>query len=716
VAVVALPPLAGGARGQTIQVDVTASHVVNTFSPVRALGAGIDRLPREATDRLYSPATVKQVLSAGWGAVSYRLNTELHVEAWHWNPDGTWSDPRGRGYFVGHATPGPRPIRHSAAYGLPHRGFTRNEGTEHEGFSRLDDGDPRSYWKSNPYLSPAYTGDEEAESRFPQWIVIDLGAPQPVDTIRIAWGAPFARKYQVQSWSGQKDGDKEADALKEPARGRWVAVPAGTVTGAAGGTATVKLTPAPVRARFVRVVMSDSSGTCDSHGDTDRRNCVGYAINEVYLGRSEPGGGLQDLVRHSPDQKQTATACSSVDPWHEATKASENDGDQSGLDLFFGSGITRGLPAMVPVAVLYGTPQDAVAEIAYLRKRGYPLSHVELGEEADGQYMTPEHYAALYLQFAAALRKLDRQLKLGGPAFASWNEDPPAWADEHGDTSWFGRFLKYLRAHQRMADFDFMSFEHYPYDVCKGQWDDLLDEPRLINQIMDAYRKDGLPPSVPMLVTEVNVAWQAGERFMDIFGGLWLADYTGAFLRAGGAGSYFFHYLPLPQEGAGCDGTSGTFAMHTTDRGFQIRQPLAQYFAARLLTREWVQPGDGAHRVFPVTSDFKDAAGRLVVTAYALQRPDGQWSLLLINKDRTRPQQVRVTFHDNEGARALSFEDPVAVTSFGANEYAWHPRGRGGQADPDGPPTSTTAPGGAQARYTLPRASITVLRGEIAAD
>ena len=44
-------------------------------------------------------------------------------------------------------------------------------------------------------------------------------------------------------------------------------------------------------------------------------------------------------------------------------------GDQVGFDFFFKSGITRGLPTMVPIAMLYATPEDAANEIAYLYKR-----------------------------------------------------------------------------------------------------------------------------------------------------------------------------------------------------------------------------------------------------------------------------------------------------------------------------------------------------------
>jgi hypothetical protein len=115
---------AGAVQGQTIRVDAVAEHSTNSIVPTRALGAGIDRLPYGAADKLFVEPTIKEVLSAGWQTVSYRQNTELHMEAWHWNPAGTWSDPGGKGYFTGSATPGDL-IRHSYGYPLPHRGVTR---------------------------------------------------------------------------------------------------------------------------------------------------------------------------------------------------------------------------------------------------------------------------------------------------------------------------------------------------------------------------------------------------------------------------------------------------------------------------------------------------------------------------------------------------------------------------------------------------------------
>jgi hypothetical protein len=686
----------------TSHVETAPSHALNSFSPRRALGAGVDRFDMGTVEHMFSKPMLGAAMASGWGAVSYRLNTELHVEAWHWNPKGSWSGPNERGYFTGSAAPS-EAIQRSFGYPLPRRGFTRNEGTEAVGYSRLTDGALDSFWKSNPYLSSAFTGEDQ--SPYPEWVVIDLGSPEPVDALRIAWAAPYAKSYQIQYFTGE-------EAMKRPASGQWRLFPNGDIKSARGGTLTHRLSATPTPVRFVRVLLQDSSETCVAGDASDRRNCVGFAISELSLGALSASGELKDAVRHVADQSQTASYCSSVDPWHTALDVAQKAGELPGLDLFFNSGVTRGLPAMVPVSTLYGTPEDSAAEIAYLKARGYPISHVELGEEADGQYTTPEHYAALYLQWAAALHKVDPSLLLGGPAFTGFNEDIKAWPDARGNDSWFTRFLDYLKAHQRLADLAFMSFEHYPYDPCKATWDSLYDEPRLISHSMQVWRDDGLPKNVPMLVTEVNFSSASSQPSVDTFGGLWLADYVGAFLGAGGKGSFYFHYLPFPL-GQECDETWSTLGMFKSTPEHHIEQPTSQFFASQLLNQEWVQPVDAEHSQFPTESEVIDAAGRTVVTAYAVRRPDQQWSLLLVNKDPAQAHAVRVRFHDSETHSERTFSGTVAKRTFGADNYHWLAKGAASHADPDGPVAASEQPGGEAAEYMLPRASVTVLRGRI---
>ena len=693
-------------RGTAQVVQVDTAQVVNEFSPFYALGSTVDRVPSNATDVFFRPDQIKQILSAGWGVISYRQNTDLFVQAWHWNPNGTWSDPAGKGYFVGNANPTQEMIRHSYGYSLRHRGFTRNNGTEFDGYSRLNDGDLNSYWKSNPYLSQRFTGEDD--SLHPQWVVINLEKSENVNAIRIAWAEPFARVYEVQYWVGN------GDAMDEQDKGAWKTFASGSITNGQGGIAAIRLDSSPVKTKYVRVLMTESSSTCDTHGSVDPRNCVGYAIRELYLGTVAPNAEFKDVLQHSPDQKQTLTYCSSVDPWHDPSDLyvapdRMESGDQPGLDLFFTSGITRNLPAIIPVAMLYSTPEDAVAQMTYIKTRGYPVLYVEMGEEPDGQYMLPEDYATLYLQFATALHKLDPAFKLGGPVFEGVTEDIKVWPDAQGRTSWLGRFLDYLKAHRRLEDLAFMSFEHYPYDGCETPWKNLLQEPELIEHIIQVWREDGLPPGIPLLDTETND--HGGEAAVDIFGALWLADSFAGFLTAGGASTHYYHDLPYSPPHPACENSWGTYHMFMVDEHYQISQPTSQYHAARLMTQEWAQPVDSKHRLFRASSDVKDPEGHVLVTAYPLERPDGQWSLMLINKDYDHPHSVRIRFSNSRGNS--SFEGAATMITFGKAQYQWHANRKQGYADPDKPPVTSTLNVDRNTSYDLPAASLTVLRGRL---
>ena len=694
---------------QTVTVDATPSHVVNRFSPVRALGSTVDRVPSNATDVFFRPDQIQKVLSAGWGVITYRQNTDLFVQAWHWNPKGTWSDPAGKGYFTGNSTPTSEMIRHSYGYSLPHRGFTRNGGTEFDGYSRLNDGDLETYWKSNPYLTREFT--KEDDSLHPQWVVIAFDKKENVNEIRIQWANPFARDFQVQYWVG------DGDAMDEQDKGSWKDFPSGTVTDGKGALATLQLSPSPVSTKFVRVWMTRSSNTCDTHGSDDRRNCVGYAISEIYLGTVDDRSGFNDLLHHSPDQKQTLTLCSSVDPWHAPSDLyvapdRMESGDQPGLDLFFTSGITRGLPAIIPVALLYSTPDDAVAQMSYINKRGYPVSYIEMGEEADGQYMLPEDYAALYLQFANVLHRVDQGFKLGGPSFQGVTEDIKVWPDAQGHDSWLRRFLDYLRGHDHLQDLAFMSFEHYPYDGCETPWENIYQEPELITHIMKVWRDDGLPPGIPLLDTETNA--HGGEASVDIFGALWLADSFAGFLAAGGQSTHYYHALSYSPPHPVCPNSWGTYHPFMVDDRYQIVQPTSQFFAAQLITQQWTEPKDAEHLQYNAASDVTDSQAHVLVTAYALHRPDDQWSLMLINKDHDHRHRVRIVFRDSAWNRDRFFSGKVTMITFGREQYQWHPDRKKGHADPDGPALTLTLDGQEDSQYELPPASVTVLRGTLA--
>lgn len=713
--------LAAVSSAQTIQVDITPEHSTNHFRPNETIGAGIDRIPAEAVDSGLTQPNLGKALEAGWQPVTYRNNTELSIEAWHWNPQGTWSEADGKGYFVGSVTPG-EPIRHSYGYSLPHRGSTRNDGTPNAGFSRITDGDESTYWKSNPYLTQRFTG--ESDSLHPQWVVLDLAQAQQVDSIRIKWAEPYATRFLVQYWIGE-------DPVHSPTRGVWQTFPAGAFEHGHGGSDVIRLQARPSSVRFLRILMTESSNTCAAgHASSDPRACVGYAIGEIYLGTTSADGTFHDILRHAQDQEQTTTYCSSVDPWHEATDLGTTHQAQPGFDLFFTSGITRGLPAMIPIALVYDTPENAVAEIAYLEARKYPISYVEMGEEMDGQFMSPEDYGSLYIQWATALHRFDPALKLGGPGLGGGIEDLESWPAANGKTSWVTRFIDYLKQHNRIGDLAFFSFEHYPYDGCHIPWGSLYDEPRLVSHILQVWRDDGVPAHVPMFITESNLSSAASETLMDIFSGLWLADYIGSFLEAGGNGVYYFHYLPLLME-HGCNDSPGTYAMISVDAQYKIQQPLAQFFTAQLINLEWVEPGAQLHDVFHASSDIDDGAGHALVTAYALKRPDGQWSLLVVNRDQQNAHRVKIAFANQADHSSNRFDGPVEISTFGKAQYQWHPghtrfvghaeyQGEPpvvaesfGRADPDGPILHVSQNVSADTDYELPAASVVVIRGAI---
>jgi F5/8 type C domain-containing protein len=692
------PQIPNDAQIGTIRVDAAPGHVINSFDPDSALGSSIDVLSRIDINKVFTPHIIQESLSAGWGPLTYRNNTELRMAAWHWNPIGTWSDSTHQsGYFTG-STELKDPIGYILAYALPHRGFATSG-------DRPLAGPNLTYWKSNPYLTSKFTG--ESDALHPQWVVVDLQSEKPVNAVRIVWANPYATRYKVEYWAGT-----EALNFDLGPKGEWKLFQRGTLDNPRGNT-TLKLSDAPVRARYLRVLMTESSNTCDEHGSSDIRNCVGYAIQHIEAGIINPGGAFNEVPK-PPNERLTTYTVSSIDPWHSAADVNNSGGYQhTGFDLLFTSGITNNLPAMIPVTMLYGTPEDAAAQIAYIEKRGYNIGYIEMGEEPDGKHAMPEDYAALYLQWATALHKVDPKLKLGGPIFEGVTEDIKVWPDAQGRTSWMGRFIDYLKAHGRLSDLAFVSFEHYPFEPCDITWKTLYTEPQLMKHILQVWRDDGVPKNVPLMVTENHLAAQLTGPMTTIFAALWLADNVGSFFEGGGAA--FYHSPIQPQDiHDTCLGWA-SWSNFVADEDYNIRGYTSPYFAAHMINKEWVQHRSGVHQMFASSADVKDGDGNALVTSYAVHRPDGNWSLMLVNRDENNPHTVRVIFDESRAKLHESFDGPVTFVTFGSEQYVWINDGPNSHANPDGPPVARTIVADSETSFVLPKASVNVLRGKLRA-
>jgi hypothetical protein len=704
------PQTYGKEKLLTVSAIVSANHPVNRCVPTEAIGAGVDGHDKGECVRMFTEKNVTEMLSAGLGPLTYRLRTELGDEVWHWNPEGTWSDAiNKRGYWTSSDSLG-EPITVSYGYRLPRRGNTIDQAND-DGYSRIADGDKKSFWKSNPYLDSRFTG--EPDHAHPQWIVIDFGKRKPVNAVRVHWAAPYAKQYKLEYWPGDDPMHLHPDDDDD-----WQPFAHGRIENGRGSDELTRLAARPRSVQFVRIVMSNSSHT-SAQSSGDIRDSLGFAIREIELGSIDKHDRFRDYIRHAPDRhRQTIVYVSSTDPWHRAEDIDDNT-EQPGLDFILRGRLTNNLPVLVPVGLLYDTPDNAAAEITYLLRRNYRLEGIELGEEPDGQWASPEDYAALYTGLARRLVSLQPRPKLGGPSLQSFEDQLLTWADASKNRSWMDRFLRYVRSAK--VPFDFFSFEFYPFDnICDNAAPQLLEIPKRLEAMMRSLHADGVPSDIPWLMSEYGYSVFGGRHEVDIEGALFNADALGAFLTLGGAKPYLYGYEPnyLQNELKCSWGNLMILQLHA--RNDQVNR-LATYYAAQLITKEWMQPTNEPHEIFRVALNEGGAHGATrpantdaspAVTVYAVRRPDKQWSLLAINKNPIRAARLNVKFNISNANQPVGFAGPVELIQFSRHQYAWRSDGPNGHPIRSLPPAHLTQR--ASSFYELPPYSITVLRGLLA--
>jgi hypothetical protein len=701
----------GGEKSLVVSAIVSADHPVNRCVPTEALGVGVDGHDKGECAQMFTDKNIAEMLSAGLGPLTYRLRTELGCEVWHWNPRGTWSDPVHKsGYWTSDDSLG-APINLSYGYRLPRRGNTIDQAND-DGYSLIADYDPNSFWESNPYLDSHFTG--EPDDAHAQWVVIDFGDRKSINAIRVHWGTPYAARYRVDYWPGDDPMHLHPDDDDD-----WLPFPQGSIENARGGDQLIRLAERPRAVQFVRIIMSNSSHT-SAQSSGDIRDSLGFAIREIDLGKMGKDGRFHDHVRHDPDRhRQTIIYVSSTDPWHRAEDLDPST-EQPGLDFVLRSKLTNNSPVLVPVGVLYDTPDNAAAEVKYLLRRNYSLEGIELGEEPDGQWASPEDYAALYTGVARLLASFNTRLKLGGPSLQNFEDELLTWADASGNRSWMNRFLEYIRGAK--VPFDFLSFEFYPFDnVCADPAPHLLQIPTRLGAMMASLHRDGVPADIPWLMSEYGYSVFGGRPEVDIEGALFNADAVGAFLTLGGAKPYLYGYEPnYLQDELKCS-WGNLMMLQLSPRSDQLNR-LSAYYAAQLITKEWMQPISEQHEVFPVNvNETKGGAhgetrptkatSLSAVTVYAVRRPDKQWSLLAINKSPNRAAQLDVQFKIPKTQQPARFVGQVDVVQFSRQQYAWHAEGTNGRPTRSLPPAHFTRE--ASATYELPPYSLSILRGTL---
>lgn len=692
------------AQNRHVTITVDAKDSIGAFDPLVAFGSTIDGHEEGATHFIFTRTNVAEMKSANFHPISYRLRTELGIEAWHWNPRGHWSDAAHKqGYWTSDDTNGP-PIRVSYGYNLPRRGNTIDQAND-DGYSRLTDGDTTSFWKSNPYLDAKYTGD--TVEMHPQWVIVDMDSSVDVNAIRIRWGLPFATQYDIQYWPELPDGQPKGPDDNVGDAG-WREFDSGKVRGGkfgVGGNALIQLAAQPVHTRWIRILLRSSSHTA-RRGWKDPRDATGFAIREISIGRMVDGS-FHDISRHAPRADgQTRTYASSTDPWHRSTDRDDGT-EQPGLDLMFSSGITRGLPMLTPVGVLYDTPANAAALLRYLRRRHYAVPRLELGEEPDGQFVTPSDFAALYIQVADSLRAVDAGVTLGGPSLQdgqtkvmmAWKNGP---ADER---SWFGHFLDALIARGHMRDLAFVSFEFYPFDkACTATAPQLAQVAGKIRDAVAQFRSDGVPASVPLVMTEYGYSPFSTTSEMDRSGAILNTVAVAEFMTHGGGETFYYGTEPSNLDRNERCESWGDNTLFVADDERHIRARNSTYHAARMLTTIWADSSGGSHSI--LATNVTAASGEPVpVSAYSIHRPDGRIAVLIVNRDPAHDWIVDLHGVGHSRGSAGSTADAWRLS---AAEYEWHADGEKGYAKPNTGPRKMSLAGGTP--LVLPPYSILVVR------
>lgn len=336
------------------------------------------------------------------------------------------------------------------------------------------------------------------------------------------------------------------------------------------------------------------------------------------------------------------------------------------------------------VTVNYGSgdPRMAAEWVRFAKKHAYGVGYWEVGNELNGEWemghrlpdgsaITGELYAIRYKDYAAAIKAVDPDARVGGPASSDLSAD-------------FAEELLMLAGDQ----VDFISVHAYPVGVqltdpaakfrCLDDLRPSLDRIRgWINQHQPARAE-----AIELGVTEWNIKVNEDRDTGDMLGGLWSAAWIGEMFREGVSFAHQWDLFTNKEKGG-----------HSTflSKG-SVFEPKATYWANYL----WSQLM--ADRL---VASRLDGAPSAAIRAYATSSERGV-QILLVNGGDTAVHELAIVLRSER-----PFAPSGRLNTFSRRTYFWDPHASAPVWSL--PPEATDFPISENLKVSLPASSARVL-------
>ncbi|MCP5548889.1 MAG: hypothetical protein H7A50_16120 [Akkermansiaceae bacterium] len=301
----------------------------------------------------------------------------------------------------------------------------------------------------------------------------------------------------------------------------------------------------------------------------------------------------------------------------------------------------RGAEALVTVNAGTGTPEMAAEWARWAKTEGYKVAGWEIGNELDGEWelghfgtdgkpVDADEYARRFVAFSKAIKAIDPQAKVGGPACS--NDQLP--------------FVETL-IREAGDSLDFVTFHTYP--VLGGrrteaerfaQADDVAIAVKKIRGWLERYQSQRAD-QVKIGITEWHKQVMETRPTVDLSSGLWACLFIGAMAESGVDFANLWDMFSTTDAGG-----HGLFCPET-------KKPRAMFHALTLWS------GHMHERIVPVTG------GDETLKVFATTDGD-EVSVMLVNTSQDKAREVEIS----SGLVDQTFRGNFR---FSAREYFWNP-------------------------------------------